>query len=139
MKTQILRVLFVAAAGFALILFILNRPRYNLLIKDIAENTWLYVPAACVLVFAGVSALLLRMKSSKVQRWVRLFGLGMVAALATLVFGAFAFSFIILQPGKWLFPSDAVWITGGIFAGCLATWLWVKFCGLCRQALHSPD
>jgi len=102
------------------------------LFNDIAENPWLFTPAAAVFVFAGVLHLLLRRQGAGARRRGLLFGVGVVALLASVVFAAFVWSFIrLLTRGSWSF--DAIWIVGVVGAGALAAWLWFRFYRIVRQ------
>ena len=105
---------------------------FDPLFKGIAENPWLFAPAAMVLLFAGVLHLLLRREGAAARRRALLFGVGIVAVLASAVFGAFAYSFIgVLVRGSWSF--DVVSIVAALGAGWLATWLLFRFYRIVRQ------
>ena len=105
---------------------------FDQLLHDIAESAWLYVPAGAVLLFAGVLAALLQRRDAVARRRALLFGVGVMAALATLVFAAFGFSFIRLVLHESA-SFDVVWIVGAIGTASLAGWLWFRFYRLVRR------
>jgi len=75
---------------------------------------------------------LLQRPGAAAHRRALLFGVGGVALLASVVFAAFAWSFIrLLMRGSWSF--DAIWIVGALGAGALAAWLWFRFYRIVRQ------
>src|SRR5258708_39002762 len=105
---------------------------FDPLFKDIAENPLLFVPAAAVLLFAGVLHLLLRREGAAARRRALLFGVGIVALLASIVFAAFAWSLLrLLVRGAWSF--DPVWIGGALWSGPLSDWRWLGISWLVRQ------
>ena len=102
------------------------------LFKTIAESPWLFVPAAVVFVFAAVLYFLLRRPGDGARRRALLFGVGVVAIVASAVFAAFVWSFArLLLRGSWSF--DAVWTVGTLGAGSLTVWLWFKFYKIVRR------
>lgn len=107
-------------------------PALQRLFYDIAETPWLYVPAGAVFLFAGVLHFLLRRRGAGAHRRALLFGVGIVAALATIVFAAFGLSFVRLV-SRDSASFDIVWIVGAVAAASLAAWLWFRFYRLVRQ------
>jgi hypothetical protein len=96
------------------------------------ESIWYVMPAFAVLVFAGILHVLLQRPSASSRRRALLFGVAVVALLATGLFAAFGYSFIRLVRGGA--PSfDPVWICSAAVTGALASWLWLRFVRLLRQ------
>jgi len=96
------------------------------------ESLWYGVPMFAVLIFAAVVHWLLQRPGVGARRRALIFGVGVVATVASLVFAAFVWSFIrLLVRGSWSF--DAVWTVGALGAGALTVWLWFRFFKIVRQ------
>lgn len=106
---------------------------FKQLYSSVVSNSWLYAPAGGVLVFAAILHFILRRPTPGAQRGGLLFGVGFIAVFATGVFAAFAYSLLrLVTSGRANF--DLVGSVGGIVAGALAVWLWLRFVRLWRGA-----
>lgn len=98
----------------------------------LAESVWYALPMVAVFIFAAVVHLLLQRPGVPARRRALLFGVGIVATVASFVFAAFVWSLIrLLVRDAWSF--DAVWTLGAVGAGALAVWLWFRFYRIVRQ------
>jgi hypothetical protein len=98
----------------------------------LAESLWYGAPMLGGLIFAAVFHRLLQRPDGAGRRRALLFGIGVVAFLASVVFGAFAWTCLrLVTHGSRSF--DGVWIAGAVGAGALAVWLWFRFYRIARQ------
>jgi hypothetical protein len=98
---------------------------FNSLFISIHEEEWLlWVPIFAVSVFAVVLQLLLTRTAPGARRHALMFGIGVIAVLASIVFGMFFYTFIrVSLRGNWA-PFDLQWILGAIGSAALTVWLW---------------
>lgn len=96
------------------------------------ESPWYGAPMAGVLIFAAVLHHQLQRPGPGARRRALLFGVAVVALLATGVAVAFGYSLVRLLCGGA--PSfDAFWVCSAVAAAGLAAWLWFRFVQLLRQ------
>jgi hypothetical protein len=98
----------------------------------IAENPWFAVPSFAVLVFAGVMLVISQRPEPNAKRRGQLFGVGVVALLASAVFTAFVLGFI-RQMHDGVRSLDIGAISAAPIAGALAGWRWFRFVRLVRE------
>ena len=97
------------------------------------QSPWYGVPILVTLIFVAVFQYLFQRPGVGAKRRALLFGVGIVALVATGVFTASGYSLVRLLNSEA--PSfDAVSGISAIATGVLAVWLWFRFLRLLRQA-----